>query len=98
MKAKYIIVELSHGLSPYRVRIFPAFETHSEVLAEMGLGGLGGDYFVKSLSAGFCDQVSGNWICFGESDSTGLKSRADEDATLLNAFFPSSPNTPSDQL
>jgi hypothetical protein len=77
---KYVITEDKDNTPPFSIRIFPAYEQHSEVAEKMK---------GTVVGAGFC-WLSPNmphWICYGMSASLDVESRK-EDEELLNRLIP----------
>lgn len=74
---KYIIVKA--GICELETPIlFPDTMGHNEIANKLGL---------PVVSAGFCvAQFNGNFYCYGQSVSLGIKSR-DEDTEVLNRMF-----------
>lgn len=79
MTAKYICIE--YGQCGDTIIVFPAHITHGDFAHNI-------PSYNHPLSAGFIRQVeSGRFVCFGESESTGLKSRPEIDSALVNKMF-----------
>ena len=73
-RSKYIIIDSDFGELPI---VFSELFKHSDMKAIQG----------KIVSAGFCFiDHNGQYSCYGDSVSLGLKSR-EEDATILNKML-----------
>lgn len=79
MTAKYICIE--YGQCGDTIIVFPAHVTHKDAMGGMC------DCNHHPLSAGFIRQDGVRFVCYGESESTGLKSRPDIDSALANKMF-----------
>jgi hypothetical protein len=74
MATKYVIIKQGNFELPF---VFSDVCNHSEI-ADFIPG--------QVISAGFCCVADDKYICFGESISLGLKSRA-KDSDVLNRFL-----------
>jgi hypothetical protein len=78
-ESKYICID--YGLAGDTIFIFPEYVVHKDVAHAMGGGN-------PIISAGFVRRNHvGNLVCYGESESLGIKSRPDADSALANMMF-----------
>lgn len=83
---KYIVVRIDDQMSPDFGKefgiVFPKAVTHRDVA---NIHRVGKNIFV---SAGFCQrEADGKWSVWGESESTGRKSRPEDAGILASSFF-----------
>jgi len=77
--AKYICID--YGAAGDTIFVFPNYVVHRHVAMAVA-----GGYTI--LSAGFIRKAStGDFICFGESESLGIPSRPSIDSTLANKML-----------
>lgn len=82
MTTKYICI--GYGLAGDSIFIFPAHVEHKTMAEHLVHEVLG----FTVLSAGFVrENVTGRMVCFGESESLGIKSRPEIDTALVNRMF-----------
>lgn len=80
MNAKYVVIR--YNLTGETIYVFPEHVTH-RIFAQYNAGM--GD---KIVSAGFVAMENdGLLMCYGESESIGIKSRPEEDSVLANTMF-----------
>lgn len=78
---KYVIFEGNNPL------LIPSdgLINHSDVILKRG--DIFSNGFLEPISAGFCIFTNGDVKCYGESISLGLKSRCEEDASIIERHF-----------
>jgi hypothetical protein len=80
MIAKYICID--YPIKGEAIIIFPEMLVHKDVARNNAHAGC------KIISAGFVTFVdAGHFICHGESESLGIKSRPEQDSELVNFMF-----------
>jgi hypothetical protein len=85
-RSKYIVIDAAvGGMLPV---VFSELMSHADVAAALKHVGGG-----EIVGAGFChitnilndrDLIEPHYVCYGESNSLGVKSRGDDDSRVLN--------------
>lgn len=75
---KYVILACAAGEQPVIFPNEPDGLIHKEVAWTAGV----------PVSAGFCEYDPDGWICSGRSESLWLDSRPEQDAKILDRYFP----------